>query len=889
MSPAQPNPKTPRKPHLRLIAALGVIVPRRLRADWRQEWEAELIKREALLSEWDKLNLRTKLNLVRRSLGAFWDALWLQQLRLEDEMFQDLRYGLRILVKHPGFASVSVLTLALAIGANTAIFSVVNALVLRPLPYPDAERLVWIEETSKSDTGSPAWGGHFLDWQEHSQTLEGIAQIEGESRTLTGSGESERVDVGTISAGLLPVLGVNRLALGRNFTDAEDKPGAARVAILRHDFWRQRFASDPNIIGKSIILNDSPFTVIGVLPDTFRFFSNFDLAVPLALDPQAELSGQNRSFQSTVARLKPGVTREQARIELDGLLQRYEQSRPEGGERLLDSRTHLIPLHDHLLGESKRPLLLLLAAVGLILLIACANVANLLLARAVKRQKELAIRSALGASRLRLVRQMLTECILLATAGGAAGLLLAAWLTGLLSSLNTTSTFGGMARVTEITIDLRVLAFTLLASMLTAVLFGLVPSLQLSRPDLNLSLKEGGQSSGLHGRSLRSVLMVSEVALAIVLLVGAGLLIRSFVKLLGVDPGYAADHVLTARVQLSPRYKDKLRRVQFYEQTLNRLAALPGVTAAGATSHLPLTNYNLGGTLRVEGRTRPENGKEPSAPIAAVSPDYFRAMRIRLVEGRFFNDRDDSDAPSVVIISETVARELFPGEDPIGKRLFVAGAGADLSTVVGVAGDIRHQGLEKQIDWAVYLSYRQTPRPSMALVLRSTIDPLSLTKALRDAVHEVDDALPVYQVMTMTDRLSNSVSAQRLNLTLLGSFAALALLLAAIGVYGLISYVVTGRTHEIGIRMALGARRSDVLKLFVKQGMSLVLIGVGLGIFGALALTRLMSSLLFGVTPEDPFTFAAVAMLLSLIALLACYVPARKAAKVDPLVALRHE
>jgi putative ABC transport system permease protein len=889
MRPADPHPTPQRKPHLWLIAVLGVIVPRRLRADWRLEWEAELIRRESMLAEWERLNLRTKLNLVRRSLGAFWDALWLQQLRLEDEMFQDLRYGLRILLKHPGFASISVLTLALAIGANTAIFSVVNALVLRPLPYPDAERLVWIEEVSKTDPGSPAWGGHFLDWQEHSQTLQGIAQIEGESRTLTGSGEAERVEVGTISAGLLPVLGVQRLAFGRNFTDAEDKPGGERVAILRNDFWRQRFNSDPNIIGKSITLNDAPFTVIGVLPDSFRFFSNFDLAVPLGLDPREELAGQNRSFQSTVARLKPGITREQARLELDALLQRYEESRPEGSERLLDSRTSILPLHDQLLGASGRPLLLLLGAVGLILLIACANVANLLLARAVTRQKELAIRSALGASRLRLVRQMLTECMLLAAAGGAAGLLLAGWLTGLLSSLNTTSTFGGMARVTEITIDLRVLAFTLLASLLTAVLFGLVPSLQLSRPDLNLSLKEGGQSSRFHGRSSRSALMVSEVGLSIVLLVGAGLLIRSFVKLVGVDPGYAADNLLTARLQLPPRYSDKSRRVQFYEQTLNRLAALPGVSAAGATSHLPLTSYNMGGSLRVEGRARPDNGKDPSAPIAAVSPDYFRAMGIRLSAGRFFNDRDDRDAPSVAVLSETVARELFPGEDPVGKRLFVAGAGADLSTVIGVAGDIHHQGLDKQIDWAVYLSYQQMTRPSMALVLRSTGNPLSLTKALRDAVHEVDAALPVYQVMTMTDRLSNSVSAQRLNLMLLGSFAALALLLATIGVYGVISYVVTGRTHEIGIRMALGAQRSDVLTLFIKQGMTLVLIGVGVGLFGALALTRLMSSLLFGIAPDDPMTFTSVAIFLSLIALLACYLPARRAAKVDPLVALRHE
>ena len=889
MSPAEPNLKPLRKPHLWFISLLGVIVPRRLRADWRQEWEAELIKREMMLSEWHRLNLKAKLGLVSRSIGAFRDALWLQQLRLEDEMFQDLRYGLRILRKHPGFASIAILTLALAIGANTAIFSVVNALILRPLPYPNPDRLIWIEEASKTDPGIPPYGGHFLDWQEHSQTLEGIGQIERDSRTLTGFGEAERLEVGTISASLLPVLGVQILALGRNFAEAEDKPNADRVAILHHDFWRQHFNSDPNIIGKSITLNDAAFTVVGVLPERFRFFITFDVAVPLALDAQQELAGTTRSFQSTVARLKPGVTRDQARLELDALMQRYEESRPEGNQRLLDNRTQIIPLHNYLLGETTRPLLVLLGAVGLILLIACANIANLLLARGVSRQKELAIRSALGASRLRLVRQMLTECILLATAGGIAGLLLAWWLTGLFSSLDSASTFGGMSRVSAITIDLRVLAFTLLISLLTAVLFGLVPSIQSSRPILSLSLKEGGRSSKFQGRSLRGVLMVSEIALAIVLLVGAGLLLRSFVKLLGVDPGYVADNVLTARIQLTPLYKDKSKRIQFYDQTLQQVAAIPGVTAAGATSHLPLTGYNMGGSLRVEGRARPEDGKDPAAPIGAVSPDYFRAMGIRLLSGRLFNDRDNLDAPSVAVLSESLARGLFPDEDPIGKRLFIAGSGADLSTIIGVVGDIRHKGLDSQIDWAVYLSYRQTPRPSMALVLRTAVNPMSLANALRESVREVDPALPVYQVMTMNERLSNSISARRLNLTLLASFAALALLLAAIGVYGVISYVVTCRTHEIGIRMALGAQRSDVIKLFLRQGMSLVLIGVGLGIFGALALTRLMTSLLFGVTHNDLFTFAAVAMLLSLIALLACYVPARKAAKVDPLVALRHE
>jgi putative ABC transport system permease protein len=887
---AAPNhQKSHFKPHLWLISVLGVIVPRRLRADWRQEWEAELRKRELLLADWDRLNFTTKLDLVRRSLGAFWDALWLQQLRLEDEMFQDLRYGVRMLLKHPGFTSIAILTLALGVGANTSIFSVVNALILRPLPFPDAERLMWVEEVSKTNPGSPAYGGHFLDWQQHSQTVDGIAQFEGGIRTLSGAGEPDRVDVGTISASFLPILGVQPLALGRNFSLEEDKPGAPRVAILSDGLWRQRYNGDRDIVGKTISLNDAIFTVVGVLPETFRFSSHFDVCVPLALDPQQELTGESRSFQSTIARLKPGLTIEQARLELDGLLQRYELTRPDGKWRFDDSRTRLVPLHEHLLGDTSRPLLVLLGAVALILLIACANVANLLLARAVNRQKELAIRAALGASRLRLVRQMLTECLLLAVGGGAAGLLLASWLTRVLGSLNSIDTIGEMARVAAITIDLRVLGFTLLLTLLTGLLFGLLPAIRLSRPDVNDALKEGGHARGLHGRRLRGALMVSEVALAIVLLVGAGLLIRSFVKLFDVDPGYRAGNVLTARLQLPPRYSEQSRRVQFYEQTLQRLEALPGVEAVGATSHLPLTSYNLGGVLRVEGRVTPKGEKEISAPIASVNPEYFRAMGIGLRAGRVFTDLEGQDAPSVAVLSEALAQELFPDDDPLGKRLIVAASGAASTTVIGVVGDIRHQGLDQQIDLACYLSFRQTPRPGMALVLRTGGDPLSLATAVRAAVREVDPALPVFQVMTMDERLSNSVGARRFNLMLLGAFAGLALLLAGVGVYGVISYVVTGRTHEIGIRMALGAQSSDVLRLFIKQGMTLVLLGVGLGLFGAFALTRVMTSLLFAVGAKDPLTFAAVAVLLSLIALLACYIPARRAARVDPLIALRHE
>jgi predicted permease len=528
----------------------------------------------------------------------------------------------------------------------------------------------------------------------------------------------------------------------------------------------------------------------------------------------------------------------------------------------------------------------LFGAVGLVLLIACANVANLLLARAGAREKELAIRGALGAGRLRLVRQLLTECLLLAIAGSAAGLLLAYWLTGLLGSLNSTNALGEIGRVAAITIDIRALGFTLLITLVTGLLFGLLPALRLSRPDLNVSLKEGGHGPGFHGRGLRGALMVSEVALAIVLLVGAGLLIRSFAKLLDVDPGYRAENLLTAKISLPPRYRDNAQRAQFYERILQRLAALPGVAAVGATSHLPLTSYNMGATLRVEGRSPQPGEREPSAPVARVNPDYFRTMGISLRAGRLIDDNDTQDAPSVALLSETLARRLFPNEDPLGKRLSVAGLGA---TVIGVVNDIRYRGLDGEIEQAVYLSYRQLPRSGMALVLRGAVEPASLAPALRNAVREIDPALPVYDVMTMDERISNSVSARRFNLLLLGGFAALALLLAGAGVYGVISYVVAQRTHEIGIRMALGAQSADVMRLFIKQGMALVMLGVALGSAGAFALTRVMKSLLFDVSANDPVTFASVALLLSSIALAACYLPARRAARIDPLASLRHE
>jgi putative ABC transport system permease protein len=607
--------------------------------------------------------------------------------------------------------------------------------------------------------------------------------------------------------------------------------------------------------------------------------------IPLAIDLERDRANGNTSSQSTVARLKLGITLEQARAELDTLLQRYETTKLEGSPRI-DLRARLVPLQALLLGDTRRQILVLLGAVGLVLLIACANVANLLLARAVSREKELAIRGALGAGRLRLARQLLTECLLLAMAGSAAGLLLASWLTALLGSLSSTNTLGEMGRVAAITIDLRVLGFTLLITLVTGLLFGFLPALRFSRTDLNVSLKEGGRGGGLHGRGLRNALMVSEVALAIVLLIGAGLLIRSFAKLLDVDPGYRAENLLTARIALPPRYSDNSQRAQFYERILQRIAALPGVTAVGATSHLPLTSYNMGAQLRVEGRQPREGENPPSAPVARVNPDYFRTMGIALRAGRLINDSDTQDAPGVALLSETLARRLFPDEDPLGKRLSVAGIN---TTVIGVVNDIRYTGLDGEIEQAVYLSYRQLPRSGMALVLRGAVEPSSLAPALRNAVREIDPALPVYDVMTMNERLSNSVAARRFNLLLLGGFAALALLLAGVGVYGVISYVVTQRTHEIGIRMALGAQSADVVRLFIKQGMAMVIFGVALGLIGAFALTRVMKSLLFDVSAIDPLTFACVALLLSLVALAACYLPARRASRIDPLASLRRE
>jgi putative ABC transport system permease protein len=867
-----------------LIRAIGVIVPRRLRADWRREWEAELRRREELLADWDRLDWRAKLDLLWRSTSAFWDALWLQPKRLEDEMFQDLRFGLRTLMKNRGFTLIALLTLSLGIGANTAIFSVVNALLLRPLPYRDSDRLVWITETFTRPEIEYVPVPDFFAWSAQSQTLAQIAAYAPDNLTLTGAGESERLDANHVSAQFFTLLGAQPL-LGRNFLPAEDRPGAERAVIISHGLWRRRFGGDRGIIGRSITLNDQGHVVVGVLPPDFRFIYPCDVWVPLALNPtQDPMLG---SIPNAIARLKPGATREEARAELESLHGRMESGDP--AYQPLFDKVRLDSLRERLAGGARRLVLILFGAVGMTLLIACANVANLQLSLAAVRQKEFAVRSALGARPWRLTRQMLTESWLLALGGGALGLLLAFWLTKALAAL-AADAFGDIARLSTTNLDLRALGFALFVSLLTGTLFGLAPAFQFSRPNLNDSLKEGGGGLGFSRTRLRHLLTVAEIALAIVLLAGAGLLMRSFVNVLEVNPGYRPERLLTLRVALpDQRYGQGGRRAAYYHEILQRISSLPGVESAGVINHLPLNEFQLLGWLRLPDSQQFLDLDRPATPIGVVSEDYFRTMGIPLRAGRAFNEHDHSEAPRVAILSETLARRLFPNEDAVGKQIWMPGPGKDMTTVIGVVGDVRHEGLDRGVTPQLYAPYTQSELWSATIAIRTTSDPLRLAAAVRDRAMAIDRDAPIYDVQTMERRLTTSISSRRFNLLLLGIFALLALTLAAIGVYGVIACGVTQRAREIGVRMALGATAGDVLRLFIRQGMTLVAVGIALGLAGAWALTRLLANMLFGVTASDPLTFAGVALLLSIIALSACWFPARRATKVDPLVTLRQE
>jgi putative ABC transport system permease protein len=804
---------------------------------------------------------------------------------------QDLRYGARILWKNPGFTLIAVITLALGVGANTAIFSVANTALLRPLPYQNPDELVMVWETAPKlgfphNDVAPA---NFIDWRDQNRVFTQIAAFGGASLSLTGLGEPERIEGERVSASLFPLLGVAP-ALGRVFTEQEDRSEAQGVIVLSHSLWQRRFGGDTGIIGQSLTLNNHPYTVVGVMPAHFRFPGREqEFWVPMAFEPD-EAAGRGDHYLSVVARLKPGVTRQQAQVEMDTIAARLQQQYPRTNT---DQGVALIPLHEEFAGAIRKPLLILMGVVGFVLLIACANLTNLLLARATRRSSELTIRAALGASRMRLIRQLLTESVLLALSGGAVGALLAIWGVDLLETLIPEN----LAQARGVVVDGRVLGFSAAVSLLTGVVFGLAPALQISKLNLTEALKEGGRSgagSGSQGR-LRGALVIGEIALSLVLLTGAGLMIKSFYRLTGVDPGFQADKSLTMRMHLSgEKYGDSVKRRTFYDHMLQQVQSIPGVQSAGVITQLPLTTQGLSFNFSPEGQPPMPASNLPMAVFRVISQDYFRAMGIPLLRGRSFTPQDSADAQAVVVINRTMAERFWPGQEALGKRFKIGASDSPnpLMLVVGVVGDVRQSSLDQALKPEMYVSHLQDRRffaIPRDLVVRTTGDPLALAAAARAEIWKLDKDLPLYRVRTVEQILSASVAGQRFNMLLLTVFAALALLLAAVGVYGLMSYATAQRTREIGVRLALGARASDVLRLVMKQGLILTISGVAIGLVGAFALTRLMTGLLFGVSATDPMTFTLIAALLTLVALAACWIPARRAARVDPMVALRYE
>ncbi|MEK6287007.1 MAG: ABC transporter permease [Acidobacteriota bacterium] len=878
MSLSNRSSKRHKQPHLWLINVIGVIVPRRLRADWKQEWEAELRHREELLADWNKLNWKTKLDLLRRSLGAFWDALLLQPQRLEDEMFQDLRYGIRMLLKDPGFTLIAVVTLALGIGANTTIFTMVNSMLLKPLPFKNPERLVMVWRANAEQTAKdlPSSVPLFIDWQQRNQVFEQMTAFTNGRFNLAGADEAALVRGANVSAGFFETLGVPPL-LGRGFLPDEDKPGAEAVVVLSHALWQQQFGAAPGIIGQQVTINARPCTVIGVMPPGFNYPDETRLWRTLTLDPQAN---RQAYFINVLARLKPGLSREQAHAGMDSMAAEL------AAQSARSTRDHfdLRPLNEQLTGAIRRPLLVLFGAVAFVLLIACANIANLLLARASGREREMAVRAALGASRGRLLRQLLTESLLLAAFGGIAGLLLAVWSLSWLKGLSVLK----LARLDEVALDGRALGFTALAVLLTGAVFGLMPALQVSLQQPSAVLK-GSAASRPDGQRLRAGLMVVEIALSLVLLVGAGLLIKSFLKLQAVDPGFKPEGVVTLNLNLpDARYGQPEKRTAFLQQITEKLQALPGVEATATAAYSPLSDIYNSRIFIIEGR--PETPQGLFAGQIPVSPDYFRTLQIPLLGGRAFSIHDDAQAPGVVIVNQSFAKRFFPNEEVAGKRIHLGTRRPPVwFEIVGVAGDVRQLKLESEAPPLAYVPHPQSVWSFMSLLVRPKGEPQMVAGALKQAVAAVDKDLGVAGLTTLDATLADSIAERRVLMTLLGVFAGLALLLAAIGIYGVIAYSVAQRTHELGIRMALGAEARDVLRLVQGQGMKLTLLGVAFGLVASFALTRLMETLLFDVSATDPWTFVLLPVLLLVVASVACYFPARRATQVDPLLALRHE
>ena len=803
-------------------------------------------------------------------------------------LLKDLRHGMRSLLRQPAFTIVAVITLALGIGANTAIFSLVNAVLLRALPFQNPERLVSVGKAA-GEGGLPGLAGfQYLAWKEKSTTFDGIAAYTDNNFNLIGNGEPERISCAQVSASLFPTLGVPPL-VGRTFLPEEDRPGQNQVAIVSEGFWQRRYGREPSLVGSTIQLNDKRYTVVGIMASSFRYPGDFEIWLPLALDPVRETQGDFLSLVEVVGRLKPNVMAEQAQAELN-LLSQQAAAQRKGWVTV--TSLDILPLQQQLVVGVRLTLLVLWGAVGLVMLLTCANVANLMLARTVSRQREMAIRAAVGGRRWQLIRQLLGESLILGIAGGALGLLLAIWGVSAIASLVPEGFASSVYNLKAIQLDWRVFAFTFALSLLVALVFGIVPALSGSRPDLLKVLRESSarnlMSFGL--RSMRGWLVVTELALALILLLGAGLLVRSFRQLSAVDLGFNRGNVLMARLTL-PRsvYRTEPQTAAFYGQLLERVKALPGVESTGMINHTPLSGFGLIVFTGIEGQPPPDQKKDAPIGVGSVSPDYFRTLQIPLISGRVYDERDRADAPKVAIVNQAFARRYFPGGDVLGKRIGFGCEEGLCTTIVGVVGNVKQESITADVAPEIFVPSSQMPMNGMTLFIRSTGNTGDLARALRSEVLAIDKNQPVFNVKTLDQRVVETIAVSRSLMLLFSGFALLALVLACVGIYGIVSYSVSQRTREIGIRMALGARAVDVLRLVLKNGMTLVAVGVAIGVAGALALTRFLTTMLFGVTPTDTSTFVVVSAVLAIVAFIACLVPARRATKVNPLVALRYE